>query len=292
MKTLVRLAVAGALIAGYQTAAFAQSPSPPDPLPSSGSADLWLFVADPSASTSFAEDTGIKLSSLMPAASLSAGQVGSTAISANINLVASTALLNYISTSGIANLEWGVEGGQYQGAKFTGAKIAGGAIGITDNTLNSGLTTGMQYGNLKSWLSSFNGDATYLQNTASGGQSYSWSAGSSTGQVWGQGPITLGGSTNLYGNGADSSGVGLGSSATLYGLTGGGSASAPSTGQLSSYVLGTLELTANGTLETLSNGGGGGTVPLPAAVWLFGSGLLGMIGVARRRAATGIAAAA
>ncbi|MGI9320139.1 MAG: VPLPA-CTERM sorting domain-containing protein [Thiogranum sp.] len=29
--------------------------------------------------------------------------------------------------------------------------------------------------------------------------------------------------------------------------------------------------------------GGGTPVPLPAAVWLFGSGLLGLFGIARRR---------
>jgi hypothetical protein len=44
--------------------------------------------------------------------------------------------------------------------------------------------------------------------------------------------------------------------------------------------LNTVMLNADGTL-TLS--GGGGSVPLPAAVWLLGSGLLGLAGVGRRK---------
>ena len=51
MKNLVRFAVAGAMLAGFATAQ-AQS------LPSTGSSDLWLFVADTSTGTTYAEDLG------------------------------------------------------------------------------------------------------------------------------------------------------------------------------------------------------------------------------------------
>ena len=40
-----------------------------------------------------------------------------------------------------------------------------------------------------------------------------------------------------------------------------------------------MSLTANGLVYTPATG----TVPLPAAVWLLGSGLLGLAGVARRK---------
>ena len=36
---------------------------------------------------------------------------------------------------------------------------------------------------------------------------------------------------------------------------------------------------------SVAAGGGGPVIPIPAAVWLFGSGLLGLVGVARRRKA-------
>jgi hypothetical protein len=66
----------------------------------------------------------------------------------------------------------------------------------------------------------------------------------------------------------------LGSAGNFYFITsttGGSSA----IGRL--YKLGTLELDANGHLFVPS------TVPLPAAVWLFGSGLLGLVGIGRRK---------
>jgi hypothetical protein len=73
----------------------------------------------------------------------------------------------------------------------------------------------------------------------------------------------------------------VGSSAAFYGITDNNSTST----QVQSYVLGSLELYANGTLATLSSGGGS-SVPIPAAVWLFGSGLLGLAGIGRRRNTT------
>ncbi len=41
---------------------------------------------------------------------------------------------------------------------------------------------------------------------------------------------------------------------------------------------------ASGGSESFVNGGGPSPVPLPAAVWLFGSALLGLIGIGRRKA--------
>jgi hypothetical protein len=85
-----------------------------------------------------------------------------------------------------------------------------------------------------------------------------------------------GGSTDLFGMESNQAGIALGVTNTLYGLTGNGNP-----GQLQSYILGTdITVAADGTLKV-----GGPTVPLPAAVWLFGSGLLGLFGVGRRRAA-------
>ena len=69
----------------------------------------------------------------------------------------------------------------------------------------------------------------------------------------------------------------------LYYVTGGGTVGSkvttPALEATASLSQSGLTLTGTG-----SGGGGGGTVPLPAAVWLLGSGLLGLAGVARRKA--------
>jgi hypothetical protein len=68
------------------------------------------------------------------------------------------------------------------------------------------------------------------------------------------------------------------SAVTLFGLTGNAG-----TGQVQSYILGSASLGTNGTLTFTGNSTS--PVPLPAAVWLFGSGLMGLVGVSRRRKA-------
>ncbi len=277
MKNLVRIAVAGILVAGYHTA-MAQQATAPATQPSSDSADLWLFVSDQSNGTTFAEDTGIAINSIMPAQGSSSYVSGADLLSgvftANINEAADSALSSYISTNGASNLEWAIEAVQYDGPTQAGYKKPGGIIGITDNNLNGSLTAQMLAGTETIWGSGFQGDVTYLTQTYTpGGTVYSFSSGSTAGNVWGTGTGNIAGSTDLYGQGADTSGIGLGTSAVLYGVTGNNG-----TGQVQSYILGNLELTADGTLKTLS------AVPLPAAVWLFASGLLGLAGVGRRRA--------
>jgi hypothetical protein len=64
----------------------------------------------------------------------------------------------------------------------------------------------------------------------------------------------------------------------LYGFTGNGS-----TATTQSYVLGTATFSSTGTLTITGNSGGTTPVPVPAALWLFGSGVLGLVGVSRRR---------
>jgi hypothetical protein len=73
----------------------------------------------------------------------------------------------------------------------------------------------------------------------------------------------------------------------LYYLTGGGGGNLTHT--KNTLLSETATLTSSGLVLTVAGGGGGTTttpptVPLPPAVWLLGSGLLGLAGVARRKA--------
>ena len=126
MKNVIRFAVAGALMAGYATAQ-AQA------LPSSGSADLWLFVSDQTAQTTFAEDTGESLSSLLSTTVASAKL--STVNSDNFTVAESSALAAYIAAANTAGhtLEWAVSGVQYQGTTGNSVNTTPGQmIGVFD----------------------------------------------------------------------------------------------------------------------------------------------------------------
>jgi len=70
----------------------------------------------------------------------------------------------------------------------------------------------------------------------------------------------------------------INSSQNLYLLTGGDGFG---TDPVRNYLVGVFTMDAAGNLSFTS--AGTGVVPLPAAVWLFGSGLLGLAGVGRRK---------
>jgi hypothetical protein len=280
MKSSVRFVVAGLMLAGIATAQ-AQS------LPSSGSADLWLFVSNQSAGTSFAEDTGVTLSSLMPSNQLAAAggnTVLSTAISSNFSVGATQALSNYLAAAKTAGqtLEWGVVGVQFPGATATAnIKATGADLTVFDAPAAAGANIGANYGlgTIQTIGNGFDTDARYLAPTyAAGGSVYAFGSGSTAANVWGAGGDSgNGGSTNLYNQSPAQDGIGLDSAVSLYGITGNGDKTS-----VQSYILGTnLTLSSAGVLSI----GSTSPVPLPAAVWLFGSGLLGLIGVGRRKVA-------
>jgi hypothetical protein len=280
MKNLVRFAVAGAMLAGFATAQ-AQS------LPSTGSSDLWLFVADTSTGTTFAEDLGssasinklLPTSSLLPASTDFSSNQPVSLKGASLNIAASSGLSTFLGSTGSDTLEWGVLGAQYPtttNAKAVTEAPGGIVVLASEPTIQGSQLAQDSFGNIQTVASSFNNDLAFVNGS---GVSLKWSAGTSTTSIWGSGVGDVGGSTSLYGQGPDQSGIALGQSVSLFGITGDGGK-----GQLQTYDLGdNLTLSANGTL-TISNASTS-PVPLPAAVWLFGSGLLGLLGVGRRRAA-------
>ncbi len=275
MKTLISFAVAGVLAVGVQVAE-AQT------VPSSGSADAYLFVFDQATQTTFAEDLGssTKLSSLL--ASPASNQKG-TVLQDSIDIPGSAALQKFISTNGASNLQWAVLGAQFTSTTFGASP---GAVDIVDTVSSTQVPTALtleenlKYGALNPITSGINNDVVHFiaGSYVAGGASYSVTSGSSAGAIFGFSTGDNPGSTNLYGQGGgglSELGTLVGKSTTLYGLTGGGS----KTGNLSSYVLAqTLTLGANGTLSTPAVT----AVPVPAAFWLLGSGLAGLIGVRRR----------
>ncbi len=113
--------------------------------------------------------------------------------------------------------------------------------------------------------------------TTTGTQTISYNPAAPSGPAAGAG---VGGAGNYlllvsaFGNTATNPGSASMSPVTFDGATWGGDVMTPSGGTAATY---------NATISGVANAPS--AVPVPAAVWLFGSGLMGLVGVARRRKA-------
>jgi hypothetical protein len=275
MNRLIKLAVVGALSLGA-TSAFAALGAP-----SSNSSDEVLVIENATTHAAYALDLGssFSLNSMLPTGSLVANASLNTSISAPSGTVlASGTLTSFLASNPASGDLWTLEGGQYNGPGNTPAtnsntKAAGAAKGVftsaNGTTNNSNVTTKI-LSNLQQFLNGLNGDVT----SSTGGLFGLTTASEATCAA---GCVTSG-AEQRYGFWTNLDWSPLGSTAVqLFGFTGNGNTAAPQ-----SYILGSATLGTDGKLTIMGNQT---SVPLPGAVWLFGSGLLGLFGVARRRAA-------
>jgi hypothetical protein len=269
MNLIVKSAVAGALAVGTSSA-FAIG------LPQSNNSDLILYV-DALTTTGasagvYALDTGITIDSALPSTGLVSGASNSTVFSIAPKTITASGTLSAFLTANAANtIQWTLMGGQYNGPSSTSAgssnvTVPGAARAVFTSQLltNAYPTVGQSpTGALAGFLNGLNADLN------SGGLSQL-----KTATETGTATETLS-APSKYGlqGGSDLSSTGT-SPIKLFGLTGNGIAG----GQSQFYLLGSA--TFNGGTLTIS---GNAPVPLPAAVWLFGSGLMGLVGVSRRR---------
>ena len=86
---------------------------------------------------------------------------------------------------------------------------------------------------------------------------------------------------NTFGLPPGVAGADLGSASNFFMVSSGGGSNALSS---RAFIFNSLTLAADGTLSAAATGGGS-EVPVPAAVWLLGSGLAGLAGIGRRRKA-------
>jgi hypothetical protein len=274
MNTFVKAAIAGVLSL-TATGAFAATGAP-----WSNSSNLVLVVENATTHAAYALDTGISLDSLLPTSSLVSGAVLNQSIVSGINqtISASPALTAFLAANPAAGDLWTLEGGQYNGGGTNPATSANtrpvasakaaftSAIGTTNNaTVSNKIASNLAAfeNGLQADIHAPNGGALGLHGLESATE---------TSQADVLGGVAGGETRYSFLTANDFSSLGN-SVVQLFGFTGNGNA-----GVLQSYILGTASLSSSGLL-TIS------TVPLPAAVWLFGSGLLGLFGVSRRRTA-------
>ncbi|HUN74187.1 MAG TPA: hypothetical protein VMU40_06695 [Steroidobacteraceae bacterium] len=283
MKTMTKVVLSSAVLAGAAAAAHAQTVPVPDP--STDASELIFIVQNTNTGNTYdlvlnAGVTGPN-GTAIGSNVLNAAQVASPGVAAvdgtspgviygdagfSVNLSGDTALQSFLSTAG-SNFQWGVMGGAYvPNLSVANSSKVGNVLIATTGTASSVVTvaetTFVQTipGDLSTDIEGLdNGTFDSYHGVTNG---YPASAGTDNEDF------------NLYGQGVVQGSVGA-TSESLYGMTGNGTKN----NQPLAYLLGTF--TFNGS--TLAFTGESTTVPIPAAGWLLGSGLLGLLGISRRR---------
>jgi hypothetical protein len=263
MKTFVGFAVAAVLGVGVANAAI--TPSSPGP------GELIEWVVDNTNGHVYARGLQVLDNTILPSSSIlsasayasatppvSTGYKLAAPIAADGNLTTFLGQDNGGDTFSFALLGAGQGTGFNPGggiAEFTSANT----VAASNLTLPTGSTIHTLVTNVNGTTTTLNG---IIKGTAGDGTSADVSAQFTNANT----------AFNLYSANIQTTSA-LGTDMNLYAITPNGSSAAK--GQL--YTAGMFTVLSNGTLEQLP------TVPLPAAVWLLGSGLLGLAGVGRRR---------
>jgi hypothetical protein len=262
MKDLISVSVASVLALGAAGAHASIA------LPSSGSSDAVLFAevisnfnaAGSSVVASYAGDTGVGVNALLAGLS----STPTTYLGSDQNLK------NLFAADGAGDtVVFGV-----LGAQGTGSITPGVTQLITTNTLNTPPTGRNTV--LNGYLTVYSSGITALNTNLGSNNSIEGASPSSNG-VW---DIQTTSGIAFWGGGLENALPTSTASTNIYYLTAG---SGGSFANVAATLEATATLSANGLVLT-GQGGSPPPVPLPAAVWLLGSGLLGLAGVARRKA--------
>lgn len=265
MKLKLIAAAALFAVAGQASASIANG--------ASGNGELFLSVYDSVAQVSYARDLGITMNDFMAA--------GSTA-GYSMNFAADTLLQSAFAS--LNGLKWNVVAADSTGGTAVGGQrylsTTNATLATVKNAKNSNLTTGMS--SVDNYINASNARGTQ------GGTSSSTAINGSNTAVAAEGfAYFQNGFANWISN------TTFDSTALVGGSLGFVSMQASSTNGLSKISatqfgsvdgVATWTLASNGDLS-YSVPAPVSAVPVPAALWLLGSGLIGMVGVARRKSA-------
>jgi hypothetical protein len=272
MKTVIKFALIGAALAGgaAQAATITNLPS------KAGGSDLILAVTDTTTNHFFVQDLGNQLDTIYSKSQVQADGVlatpGSfttpTSISGNDALLAS-----FLSSQTAGDtIQWTILAADSTGSTST-ASGANRALLTSVNPLTDPNNTFSNV-NVATFSSNLQKFAAFINSSTSG-----YAGGNTSSKYgWGDGQVASDGKNApvswiapTLGNGAA---IGTAQTMYLFGTNGNGSSS-----QSNIYVGGTVSIDSLGNI-TVANAS---ATPIPAAVWLLGSGLLGLMGVGRRR---------
>jgi hypothetical protein len=257
--------------------------------PATGNGDLILFIQDTVTHVTYARDTGIAINTLFSSSSAIANAPAQGTVAminglATQSVAADANLTAFLAASGTDALQWAIEAGGWTATTGAGRKPIGAARYLTTSSAPANITVVGQTA-AAGGMTAFNGDVTNLNSFGNLG------ATNSTNEIAANGPIgdgiwgTANGSVtsqSWYGANIPTAGNPVNTTAlTLFGITGNGTGTGSGSGFALAYNVGSVKLDGAGNLTFTGNGAS--AVPLPAAIWLLGSGLLGLAGVGRRR---------
>lgn len=273
MKTAIKLALIGAALAGGTAA---QAATFNVPVTTAGGSDLELFVSDLSNNTYFAQDIGSQLDTIYSKAQVQAGGVSTVGTFTQISTPTSISGLDANlaaflgATKSTDNVVWTVMAGD----RSSTAATLGAQRALFTSTLDlSGVSTNaFTNANISTFTSKLNTFTNGVNTLYAGGN---------TGSEGYAGTGTIGETNSAaswvsasFGNGAS---IGTAQMMYMFATNGAGNASASNV-----YVGGLINIDSAGNI-TVTNPMS--ATPIPAAIWLLGSGLAGLVGIGRRRAA-------
>jgi hypothetical protein len=265
---------------------------------SASDGDLFLVLVDNTASTSYVEDLGVTTATVASdttvdtaAHAATGGQLSTALPGISPTFAADTSLSTYLSAHSSDSYSWMVVANSEPVAYASPAPTTANNILLStaqkpisasyNGNTGGGMTNSQVNGNAQSLAADIDNWLTVMAPNGVNANSYATSGFQSlTANNFLPGGSVDKAVLNWYGSGSltpsrawtPSSGS---DASNFYLLTDSSSANLLS----AIYNLGTATLSANGTLTFAPLN----AVPLPAAVWLFGSALLGLAGVSRRR---------
>ncbi len=286
MKNVTKLVVGAAMAAASIGAANAAIT-----VPSTGDSQLLFFVNDLTAHSTYtaevtlnqgtASASTINLSSYLSQANAASGSAGTiTTINGNAsfseNFSGDTALTSFISGAGSDTLQWGLFSGSSNGTVGVNKAAVGGTLMIATGV---GSPTTPQTSEANFFNTAANNYLSDIKNFNTANPTLDAFNGTGNG-YFGTSKSKNNTNLTLEGAGYNQGGTTLdGSAFNVYGF----SSTGTQTGSTADFLLGTASFNAATGILSFTGESGGPTLPLPAGAWLFGSGLLGLMGIGRRR---------